>query len=54
MERQRLKIYNPNDISMFEIEYLINKGYRFDLVDGLADEEYDKVEVLLSEKDVVR
>lgn len=53
MEKHKLKIYNPEKISMVEIELLIDKGYRFDICDGLSEEEYDEVEVLHG-KDVLR
>lgn len=42
-QRVRLKVFNPEEITIFEIEELITKGYRFDIVDGLEPEEYDKV-----------
>lgn len=44
---RRLKVYSPDEITMFEIEQLITDGYRFDIVDGLSSEDYDKVEVLV-------
>lgn len=50
---RRLKIYDPDEITMFEIEQLITEGYRFDIVDGLEKEDYDRVEVLRDGETVI-
>lgn len=42
--RRRLRIYNPELITMYEIEELITEGYRFDIRDGLEEEDYDDLE----------
>lgn len=40
----RLNVYNPNEISVYDIERLIDVGVRFDIVDGLDESEYDSLE----------
>lgn len=40
----RLNVYNPNCISVYDIERMIDKGIRFDIVDGLQPDEYDVLE----------
>lgn len=52
MDKRKLKIYSPEKISMIEIEALIDRGYRFDIYDGLDEDEYDDVEVF-NGKDVL-
>lgn len=51
---QKLRIFNPNDISMLEIEALIDRGYRFDIYDGLDEQDYDNVKEVLYGEDEVR
>lgn len=40
----KLSVFNPNEISVYDIERLIDNGTRFDIVDGLESDEYDSLE----------
>lgn len=40
----RLKVFDPDCVSIYDIEMLINNGIRFDIISGLEPEEYDELE----------
>lgn len=44
IQADRLDIYNPDNISVYDIERLIDKGRRFDIIDGYDEENRELVD----------
>ena len=44
-----VRVFNPDNISVYDIDRLISYGYVFDIIAGLDEDEYDDIEQVISE-----
>jgi len=49
----KLKVFDPDQISIYDIQLLIDEGTRFDILSGLDPEEYDELEDMKADGETI-